>query len=86
MSNGHVLVIDDEINYLTILQAILEDEGYEVTTMNDPEMVMPYLEKAEVDVVISDMKMPKMTGRELLEQIKKNYPRLPVLIMTAFGQ
>ena len=85
MSNGHVLVIDDEINYLTILQAILEDEGYEVTTMNDPEMVMPYLEKAEVDVVISDMKMPKMTGRELLEQIKKNYPRLPVLIMTAFG-
>lgn len=85
MSNGRVLVIDDEKNFLVILQAILEDEGYEVTTMNDPEMVMPYLEKAEVDVVITDMKMPKVTGRELLEQIKKNYPRLPVLIMTAFG-
>lgn len=85
MSNGRVLVIDDEKNYLMILQAILEDEGYEVTTMNDPEMVMPYLEEAEVDVVITDMKMPKITGKELLEHIKKSYPRLPVLIMTAFG-
>lgn len=85
MSNGRVLVIDDEKGFLVVLQAILEDEGYEVTTMNDPEMVMPYLEEAEVDVVITDMKMPKITGGELLEQIKKSYPRLPVLIMTAQG-
>lgn len=85
MAAGRVLIIDDEKNYLLILQAILEDEGYEVTTINDPEMVMPYLEESEVDVVITDMKMPKMTGRELLEQIKKSYPHLPVLIMTAFG-
>ena len=85
MANGRVLIIDDEKNYLLILQAILEDEGYEVTTINDPEMVMPYLEDSEVDVVITDMKMPKITGKELLEHVKKNYPRLPVLIMTAFG-
>ncbi len=85
MFNGRVLVIDDEKGFLVVLQAILEDEGYEVTTMNDPEMVMPYLEEAEVDVVITDMKMPKITGGELLEQIKKSYPRLPVLIMTAQG-
>lgn len=64
MANGRVLIIDDEKNYLLILQAILEDEGYEVTTINDPEMVMPYLEDSEVDVVITDMKMPKITGKD----------------------
>lgn len=85
MANGRVLIVDDEKNYLLILQAILEDEGYEVTTINDPEMVLPFLEESEVDVVITDMKMPKITGKELLQYIKKNYPRLPVLIMTAFG-
>ncbi|MFP5239734.1 MAG: sigma-54-dependent transcriptional regulator, partial [Acidobacteriota bacterium] len=43
------------------------------------------LEESEVDVVITDMKMPKMTGQEVLERVKKTYPHIPVIIMTAFG-
>ena len=85
MSKGRVLVIDDEKNYLLILEAMLLDTGYEVITLNDPEMVPAYLEESEVDVVITDMKMPKLSGKEVLQHIKKNWPRIPVLMMTAFG-
>lgn len=83
--NTHILLIDDEKNYLLVLQTLLEDEGYTVTAMNDPETALTFLGESEVDVVVTDMKMPGKTGREVLEEIKKNFPHIPVLIMTAFG-
>ncbi|EGY25413.1 response regulator [Desulfovibrio sp. A2] len=81
----HLLVLDDEKNYLLVLEALLSDAGYTVTALNDPETGLAFLEESEVDVIITDMKMPKITGREVLEQVKKNWPHIPVLIMTAFG-
>ena len=81
----HLLVLDDEKNYLLVLEALLTDAGYTVTALNDPETGLAFLEESEVDVIITDMKMPKITGREVLEQVKKNWPHIPVLIMTAFG-
>ena len=81
----HVLILDDERNYLLILEALLSDAGYAVTALDDPEMGLAYLEESEVDLVITDMKMPKMTGQQVLEHVKKSYPHVPVIIMTAFG-
>lgn len=81
----HVLILDDERNYLLILEALLSDAGYAVTALDDPEMGLAYLEESEVDLVITDMKMPKMTGQQVLEHVKKTYPHVPVIIMTAFG-
>ncbi|MBG3876481.1 MULTISPECIES: sigma-54-dependent transcriptional regulator [Nitratidesulfovibrio] len=81
----HLLVLDDEKNYLLVLEALLTDAGYTVTALNDPETGLAFLEESEVDVIVTDMKMPKITGREVLEQVKKNWPHIPVLIMTAFG-
>ncbi|MDO5536005.1 MAG: sigma-54 dependent transcriptional regulator [Desulfovibrionaceae bacterium] len=83
--NAHLLVIDDEKNYLLVLQTLLEDEGYTVTAINDPETALAFLQESEVDVVITDMKMPKVSGTEILAQVKKQQPHIPVLIMTAFG-
>lgn len=80
-----VLILDDERNYLLILEALLADAGYAVTALDDPEMGLAYLEESEVDLVITDMKMPKMTGQEVLERVKKAYSHVPVIIMTAFG-
>lgn len=81
----HILIIDDERNYLVVLEALLLDAGYAVTAINDPETALAFLEESEVDVVVTDMKMPRVTGREVLERVKKNWPYIPVLIMTAFG-
>jgi two-component system NtrC family response regulator len=82
---SQILILDDEKNYLLILDAMLTDAGYAVTALDDPETGLAYLEESEVDVVITDMKMPKITGQQVLEFVKKNYAHVPVIIMTAFG-
>lgn len=82
---SQILILDDEKNYLLILEALLTDAGYAVTALDDPETGLAYLEESEVDVVITDMKMPKVTGQQVLEHVKRNYPYIPVIIMTAFG-
>ncbi len=82
---AHLLVIDDEANYLIVLEALLLDAGYKVTTLNDPETALAFLEESEVDVLITDMKMPKMTGTDILGHVKKRWSHIPVLIMTAYG-
>ncbi|NCC25630.1 MAG: sigma-54-dependent Fis family transcriptional regulator [Deltaproteobacteria bacterium] len=81
----HILILDDEKNYLLILQALLEEEGYKITALSDPQLGLAFLEESEVDVVITDMKMPGLSGSQVLEHVRRNFPYIPVLIMTAFG-
>ncbi|CCO23086.1 sigma-54-dependent transcriptional regulator [Maridesulfovibrio hydrothermalis] len=81
----NILILDDEQNYLLILEALLSDEGYTITALSDPETGLAYLDESEVDLVITDMKMPKLTGQDVLEHVKKNFSHIPVIIMTAFG-
>jgi two-component system NtrC family response regulator len=82
---SHILLIDDEKNYLLVLEALLLDSGYEVTALNDPETALAFLDESEVDVIITDMKMPKLSGKDVLGHVKRDYPHIPVLVMTAFG-
>lgn len=81
----HILLIDDEKNYLLVLETLLKDEGYQVTALNDPETALAFLEESEVDIIVTDMKMPKISGQEILEHVKQRWPHIPILIMTAFG-
>ena len=87
MSNeqAHVLLIDDEKNYLLVLEVLLLDAGYSVTSLSDPEAALAFLDESEVDVIITDMKMPKLSGKDVLTHVKRDYPHVPVLVMTAFG-
>jgi two-component system NtrC family response regulator len=80
-----ILIVDDEKNYLVILEALLVPEGYEVITEYNPINALHLLRETDFDLVITDMKMPKMDGIELLDEIKKIDPDLPVIIMTAYG-
>ena len=54
----HILLIDDEKNYLLVLEALLLDAGYKVTALSDPESALAFLDESEVDVVITELKMP----------------------------
>ena len=80
-----ILIVDDETNYTVILSAVLEDEGFETLTANSGPDALGILADSDVDLVLTDMKMPGMDGIELLELVKKEDADLPVIMMTAHG-
>ena len=80
-----VLVVDDEKNYPRILGAVLEEEGFEILTANSGDQALEILHASDIDLVLTDMKMPEMDGIDLLEKIKTRDPQLPVIMMTAHG-
>lgn len=79
-----ILIVDDDISSLEAMQGYLESEGFSVVTASDPADVLERLE--HVVVVVTDMKMPGMTGLELLKKIKEQHPEIPVIIITAYGE
>lgn len=80
-----ILIVDDEKNYPLILAAVLQEEGYETLTANSGQETLKIIRNSDVDLVLTDMKMPGMDGIELLEKIKSKDPDLPVIMMTAYG-
>lgn len=80
-----ILIVDDEKNYLVVLEALLGPEGYETLTTDNAPDALRQVREADLDLVITDMKMPKMNGMEFLEEAKSIKPDLPVIIMTAYG-
>jgi two-component system NtrC family response regulator len=83
---ANVLVVDDERNYLFVLEDLLTDEGYNVLTASSGTEALEILRDQQVDAVLSDIKMPGMNGIELLERVFANDPGLPVILMTAFAE
>lgn len=82
----HILVVDDEQNIRKILKAAFERENYRVTAAEDGAGALKAIQNDEtIDVVLTDVLMPGMTGVELLSQIRERRDDLPVLIMTAYG-
>jgi len=80
-----ILIVDDEKNYPRILSAVLEEEGFETFCANSGYEALEILKNIDVDLVLTDMKMPKMDGIELLEKIKDKDKNIPVIMMTAHG-
>ncbi len=80
-----VLIVDDERSMRDFLKILLEKEGHEVTTAESGEKALKISAKQTVDVVVSDIRMPGMTGIELLETLKADSPELPIILITAFA-
>ena len=79
---GRVVVIDDEVNAAAALETLLREDGYEVARANDGRAGLQLLEKAEPDVVLTDLRMPGMDGLELLG-VKEIRHETMVILMTA---
>ncbi len=85
MALGRILVVDDEDSMCQYLSILLQKEGYEVTTVNSGAQALKVVESSTVDVVMTDIQMPKMDGIQLLKGIKGIDPTTPVIIMTAYA-
>ncbi|MEW6114306.1 MAG: sigma-54 dependent transcriptional regulator [Thermodesulfobacteriota bacterium] len=81
-----VLVVDDEKNYLVVLEDLLEEEGYKVLTAGSGSEAIDIIHRTPVDTVLTDIRMPAMTGVELLEHLLDFDPDLPVILMTAYAE
>lgn len=80
-----ILIVDDEKNYPPIISAILTQAGFETLTAFSGQEALGLLQGGDVDLILTDMKMPMMDGMALLEKIRVKDPDLPVVMMTAHG-
>ena len=80
-----ILVVDDEPNIVEVLEIALQDEGMEVLKSSSGQEALKLLQKNDVDLVISDIKMPDFSGVELLQEAKQLSPDTIFIMMTAFA-
>jgi len=85
MSQKKILVVDDEINILKTLTDLLSSSGYEVVTAMDGKAGIEMAKKAKPDLVLLDIMMPKVSGIELLKQVKSKtkHAHIPIIVLSA---
>jgi DNA-binding NtrC family response regulator len=86
MSKANILVVDDQESIRHFVRKALSDEGYAVQTTGSLGEARQVLEHDLPDLGIFDLKLPDGTGIELLREVKRVHPELPVILMTAFGE
>lgn len=84
MGKKKILVIDDDILILNSIKKQLKDSDFIADFTDDPLKGLKMIENDNYDLVLSDIKMKPILGLELLERIKKNFPYLPVVIITGY--
>jgi|TARA_B100000378_G_scaffold278491_1_gene281931 DNA-binding NtrC family response regulator len=84
--SGNILIVDDEPELRNLLARILELEGYEVFTSDGGKNALKKLATTTINVVITDIQMPGITGLDLIEKIKKDFPATEVICLTAYGK
>ncbi len=80
-----VLVADDEENLRRVLKAQLQHDGYEVHSVGDGAAVLQAMSEHHIDVLITDLRMPKLDGMGVLKAVSDRYPHVPVIMITAHG-
>ena len=85
MSQPMILVVEDDIDLRDALSDTLQMAGYAVCVAQDGRMALDMIESKEPVLVVTDIQMPRMDGHALLKHIRKRWPDLPVMIMTAYG-
>lgn len=79
-----MLIVEDNPHMANLLSDILDIFEFKSIQANDGEEALKYLKSQNFDMVITDIKMPKLNGVELLKSIKESVPDLPVIVITAY--
>jgi len=86
--NGRVLVTDDEPDVRKLVRMVLTKAGYDVVEAEDGAKAIEVLNTGEnrlmLDVIICDIRMPKVNGMEAIAYFRKEYPRVPLIVLTGF--
>ena len=85
MANERILVVDDDISQRRLIEFWLKEEGYSVVTASDGNTALRTFTETSPALVISDIRMPGLSGLDLLGRIKALNPDTPVILITAFG-
>jgi CheY-like chemotaxis protein len=85
MTAKHILLVDDEEAIAYVFKRYLERAGYRVTALVDPLEALTIGSAGGVDMLVTDFRMPGMTGAGLIDRLRKVQPALPALIVTAYG-
>jgi CheY-like chemotaxis protein len=87
MSNGkkRILVIEDDEEMRALLRDMIEEEGYKTDSVNNGSEAFHKLAKESFDLIITDVRMPGLTGLDILPGIKRLQPDAPIIVITAFG-
>jgi two-component system NtrC family response regulator len=82
---AHILVVDDEKNYRVVLSQLLENAGHQVSSADNPYAALELLSREQVSLIISDMRMPRMSGLDFLRHITDEFGPIPFIILTAYA-
>src|SRR5690606_7716738 len=82
---AHILLVDDDADLLRLLSMRLTASGYRVTPVSSAEEALARLELEPPTLVISDVRLPQRDGLALFDDIRSQYPTLPVILLTAHG-
>lgn len=85
MKGGRILVVDDDDSLRRVTQVQLAQAGYQVTTATCGENALVLLHQTPMDIVITDLQMPAMSGLDLLKKVRAEYPETTVVMITAYG-
>jgi DNA-binding NtrC family response regulator len=79
----HVMVVDDERDILTCMHEVLDKEGYRVTAVVSGGEALDLLAEDLPDLVVLDLRMPQISGVEVLQDIRRKHPELPIIVCSA---
>ncbi|MBN2387720.1 MAG: response regulator [Anaerolineales bacterium] len=85
MTTAHVLVIDDEPGIAKLCERLLKRYGYHVVSFSDPHQALEYVEQNAIDLLLVDIRMPEISGFDMITRTRQHQPESAVLVMTGFG-
>ena len=83
--SGHILIVEDRQSLRRMLERALAGEGHRVTAVQDGEAAVDHLEQTGFDLVLTDLKLPGITGLEVLAASRRSQPATPVVVLTGRG-